>query len=108
MNIAMIIDVFVIQPVHEHELPPAPVNVLALVLVYCAAIRFLIVRRTDTPFYRQLTAVFCAPLIGIWMALVLRPLRIYSVVTCRKTGWGTRSKIEVAIPGQAKLALEEW
>jgi len=33
----------------------------------------------------------------LWIMLVLRPLRLYAMLTCRKTGWGTRAKVEVAL-----------
>jgi hypothetical protein len=29
--------------------------------------------------------------------LVLRPLRLYAMITCAKSGWVTRAKVEVGI-----------
>lgn len=41
----------------------------------------------------------------VWTALVLRPLRIYAMATCWKTGWGTRGKIEVRTAAEPKDAV---
>jgi hyaluronan synthase len=75
--------------------------VLALVLTYAASSRFFMISREDQPAARQLVTFVCAPLVGLWSMLVLRPLRLYAIATCRKTGWGTRAKVEIALGREA-------
>ena len=38
-----------------------------------------------------------APAMLAWTAFVLRPLRVFAILTCHRTGWGTRSKVEVQL-----------
>ena len=74
---------------------------LALVLTYAASSGYLMIQRSDQSLRRQLVTFLCAPLTGVWTVLVLRPLRLYAMVTCRNTGWGTRGQIEVGLLEQA-------
>jgi hyaluronan synthase len=74
---------------------------LALVLTYAASSRYVMISREDQRMARQLVTFGCAPLSGPWSMLVLRPLRLYAIVTCWKTGWGTRAKVEIALGGEA-------
>ena len=89
-------DLFVYGPLVMHKAIPVLFQFSALV-AYATALRYLLVRRSDHSFAYQFGTYLLTPLMLIWTALVLRPLRIYSMITCRKTGWGTRGKVEVEI-----------
>jgi hyaluronan synthase len=94
--------IFVAGPLLDGHRPPTVAGlVLALVLTYAASSRFFLIIRADQGMLRQLVTFSFAPLVGLWIMLVLRPLRLYAIATCRKTGWGTRAKVEVAIGRQA-------
>lgn len=107
VNLTLFCEIFVEEPIVEHQLPPAPVNFFTLLLAYTIAIRVLTIQRSDASSFRQLVGVICAPLTALWVLLVLRPLRLYSMVTCRRTGWGTRKKIEVSMAAGAAAAVGE-
>jgi hyaluronan synthase len=76
----------------------APVMMLFAVLVaYLTSLRYLTIRRSDQTFGSQVVSWLLSPLMLTWTAFVLRPLRIYAIATCWKTGWGTREKVEIEI-----------
>lgn len=76
----------------------APLMALFAVLVaYMTSLRYLTIRRSDQSFRSQLLSWLLAPLMLLWTACVLRPLRFYAIATCWKTGWGTRGKVEVEL-----------
>jgi hyaluronan synthase len=105
MATVLFISVFVSGPMLDGRLLPALAGLaLALVLTYAASSRFFMIVREDQPVARQLVTFGCAPLVALWLMLVLRPLRLYSMVTCRKTGWGTRAKVEVSL-GKPKIEV---
>lgn len=94
--------IFVAGPLLNGHRPPTIAGlVLALVLTYAASSRFFMIIREDQGMVRQLITFSFAPLVGLWIMLVLRPLRLYAIATCRKTGWGTRAKVEVVLGRQA-------
>jgi hyaluronan synthase len=79
-----------------HARPPGLVtSLMPLLLMYAAASPVLMMNRDDQRMSRQLVTFFCTPLVCLWMIIVLRPLRLYAMATCRHTGWGTRARIEV-------------
>jgi hyaluronan synthase len=89
--------VFVVGPVADDEQIPVSVVFFALLVCYTMGLRYLTVGRSDRSFGFQLRTFLLAPLMLIWTALVLRPLRLYAMATCYRTGWGTRSTVEVEI-----------
>lgn len=70
-------------------------GLFAILVAYMTSLRYLTIRRTDQKFWSQLLSWLLAPLMLLWTACVLRPLRFYAIATCWRTGWGTRSKVEV-------------
>lgn len=92
---------FIEAPLMDHRMPDIAATVLALTLTYAAASGYLMIRRDGCPLHRQLATFALSPLTGIWTLVVLRPLRIYAIVTCRRTGWGTRGTVEVGLGGDA-------
>jgi hyaluronan synthase len=97
----LFVGVFIEGPVVFHQVPQLGSTLLALILTYAAASGYLMIQRDDQSLRRQLVTFFFSPLTGIWTVLVLRPLRLYAMVTCRRTGWGTRGQIEVGLLEQA-------
>jgi hyaluronan synthase len=94
--------VVISEPVIDGRRSPALAGlVLALVLTYAASSRFFMISRGDQRMVRQLLTFCCAPVVGLWSMLVLRPLRLYAMATCRTTAWGTRAKVEIALGREA-------
>ncbi|GAB3992378.1 glycosyltransferase [Nocardioides marmoraquaticus] len=69
--------------------------VVPVALCYASALRYLAVRRSDQRTRDRLLVVALAPAVLLWAWFVLRPLRLYAMLTCRNTGWGTRDDVEV-------------
>lgn len=68
-----------------------------LVWMYLTCARTFIVDRSDQTLVDQLDSVALVPLSYLWLLFVLKPLRVWGMSTCRRTGWGTRAKVEVGI-----------
>jgi hyaluronan synthase len=65
--------------------------------MYLTCVRTLIVKRSDVTLADQIDMFALVPLSFAWLLLVLKPLRVWGMSTCRRTGWGTRAKVEVGI-----------
>ncbi len=98
--------VFVIRPAEGH-FSIAPV-LIVLLASYLVALRSLLIARSDQQALANLDTYLLAPVGFVWSLLVLRPLRIWGMLTCAKTRWGTRQRVEVGIasgePGYAALS----
>lgn len=92
----------IIQPALGKGLAPV-MALFAILVAYLASLRYLTIRRSDQTFGSQVGSWLLSPLMLTWTAFVLRPLRIYAIFTCWKTGWGTRGKIEVELNEQETL-----
>lgn len=73
---------------------------IASMFSYLMVLKYLVLRRSDESLMKQLATYALAPVSLVWGQLVLKPVRLYSMVTCLKMGWGTRSKVEVGITEQ--------
>lgn len=89
-------DLFIYGPAVQHKEIPVLFQFSALV-AYATALKYLTIRRSDQSFWYQLGTFLLSPVMLIWTALILRPLRVYAMATCWKTGWGTRGDVEVEI-----------
>jgi hyaluronan synthase len=78
-----------------------------LIWMYLSCARTFIVHRSDQTIADQIDAVALVPLSFLWLLLVLKPLRIWGMLTCRRTGWGTRAKVEVGLQ-QNLEAVGTW
>jgi len=87
--------VFVIRPA-EGQFSIEPVLII-LLSSYLVALRDLLIRRSDHTPLSQLDTYLLAPLSLLWSLLVLRPLRVYGMLSCARTEWGTRQQVEVGI-----------
>lgn len=90
------IAILVVLPLVTGAFDPM-ILVLSAAIAYMVAVRYLVVGRSDQSLLFQCVTVAVAPLMLIWTMLVLRPLRMYAIATCGRTGWGTRSEVEVAV-----------
>ena len=67
---------------------------IAFLLSYATTIRSLTVRRSDETLRQQLGVYALSPLVLFWALFVYRPLRLFGMVSCLRTGWGTRQVVE--------------
>jgi hyaluronan synthase len=95
----LMLTLFVIGPALSGHLPAAPSWPVIAGLSYLASLRALLVKRGDQRTLSRLAAFAASPLITIWCMTVLRVLRLWSLVTCLNSGWGTRTKVEVTVGG---------
>lgn len=77
-----------------------------IIWMYLSCVRTFIVKRSDVTLADQLDTFALVPLSFAWLLLVLKPLRVWGMSTCRRTGWGTRAKVEVGLQ-QADVGLQE-
>jgi hyaluronan synthase len=99
LTTGLLLALFVIAPIADRKLPPTPSLFFLLVVSYVVGLRCLLIRRSDQSLLVRLAAFACMPLISVWSMTVLRVLRIYSLLTCLKSSWGTRKNVEVTISG---------
>ena len=59
------------------------------------AMRTTAVRRSDQNWIDRLINLLIAPATAVWVTLVLRPLRVYGILTCLRQGWITRRRVEI-------------
>lgn len=86
--------VFVLRPAEGHfSITPI---MIVLLSSYLVTMRSLLIARSDHSATAQLDTYLLAPLNLVWSLLVLRPLRLWGVLTCARTSWGTRQRVEVA------------
>lgn len=71
--------------------------IIPVLVSYAQALRYLAIRRTDQSFASQFCNYLLAPVATLWLITVLRGVRWYAWLTCLKTGWGTRQKVEVTL-----------
>lgn len=68
-----------------------------VVWMYLSWARNFIVKRSDETLADQLDSYLLAPVAFAWLLFVLKPLRLWGMLTCWNTGWGTRAKVEVGL-----------
>jgi hyaluronan synthase len=98
MSFVVVCSVFsylvIYKPIFDQSIIPL-LFVFTAVVGYLSNLKYLTIKRSDVSFAWQLSTFLMTPLLLIWTALVLRPLRLYAIATCWKTGWGTRKTVEV-------------
>jgi hyaluronan synthase len=91
LSTAVFVRLFVHRPLsHGDWTAGLAVVGVPLALEYARSLRYLTVARADESFRSQLLTWALAPLMGLWAFGVLRFVRLYAMVTCTRTGWGTR------------------
>jgi hyaluronan synthase len=112
----MLVFIFVVRPqIGLHHV--APMLTIAMLLSYATTVRTLTVRRSDETLGQQLGVYALSPLVVLWALLVYRPLRLFGMVSCLRTGWGTRQTVEtptrpsprtdIPVPPPATLTFAE-
>lgn len=94
VSLALLVLVFVLPIAYGYFDPW--LLAFSVAVCYMTAARYLVIGRSDQSLVHQIGTVALAPLMLAWTALVLRPMRLYAIATCWRTGWGTRSTVEVA------------
>ena len=82
-----------VRPVLTGELIPWSYVAFAVVLSYARNIRYF--GRPGESLRGQLATFVCAPLYTVLHVVLLTPLRVWSLLTLRQVGWGTRTRVEV-------------
>jgi hyaluronan synthase len=57
---------------------------------YASALRIVAVRRSDEGWWFRAGTAACYPFAMVWAAFVLRPIRLWGIVTCLNPEWTTR------------------
>ncbi|WP_241480243.1 hypothetical protein [Nocardiopsis halotolerans] len=71
---------------------------IGLAINYVMALRVFTVRRSDESGAYLFLLYLLSPLAAVWRFLLLRPLYLYAMLTCRRIArWGTRQEVEVAL-----------
>ena len=75
-------------------IPPAALLV-PLAIGLAQGSRYIAVWRSDTTGSERCISLILSPAATLWSALILRPLRVWGMVTSGKMGWNTRQQVEV-------------
>jgi hyaluronan synthase len=70
------------------------------------AMRTTAVRRSDQNWIDRLINVLIAPATAVWVTFVLRPLRVYGILTCLRQGWITRRQVEITTTPTMRACAE--
>jgi len=98
----------VVRPVIDRRLVPS-LLVIPVLVGYAVALKYLLIRRDDEPLKSQLVTLLLAPVAFLWSFFVLRPLRLYAIATCLRTGWGTRTGgVEVTGAAPRHIKQRRW
>lgn len=94
VSLTVFVSLFIYTPLLTREILPSLLLVPILV-GYGQALFYLTIKRNDMKFRSQFLIYLTALPAALWAYFVLRFVRWYGILTCRKTGWGTREVIEV-------------
>jgi hyaluronan synthase len=88
----------IVEPAVYGRTPPASFLVVPFLIGWAQALRYLSVARSDERLHGRLATWLLMPLAVVGSWTVLRAARWYGMVTCARTGWGTRQDgAEVAL-----------
>jgi hyaluronan synthase len=87
---------FVIRPAISHQIGWS-LYLIPILIAYGQGLRYFTVKRSDQSRWSQLASYMFTPLTALWVFFVLRIIRWYGMITCLKTGWGTRAHVEVSL-----------
>ncbi|MFJ3993243.1 glycosyltransferase [Streptomyces sp. NPDC090032] len=80
----------IVEPFVFHELPPRSMLVIPFLIGYAMGLRYLSIIRSDERIRQRAVTWLAMPLAIVLAWTLLRFLRWYGILTCAKTGWGTR------------------
>ena len=99
MQIWLVISVFVYlllwRPLVLGGGVPPTVVLVPLAIGLAQGSRYISVWRSDTTGPQRYASLLLSPVATLWSALILRPLRVWGMVTSAKMGWNTRQQVEV-------------
>lgn len=93
--IVIYLQLLVLKPIFTNIWWTLDIYILFLLLSYVVGIKYFAIKRSDSSIANQLLTFLLSPLAVLWLMVVLRPLKVYSYITCAKSGWGTRKKVEI-------------
>lgn len=93
--VTILLQIFILIPLSTGKLPPIELFFIPLLLGLVQYSRYFAIRRSDMSVASQVLSYLLTPLAILWSAIVLRFVRLYSFITCYKTGWNTRSSVEI-------------
>jgi hyaluronan synthase len=96
LSTAVFVYLFIYMPAVQRELLPW-LLVIPILISYAQGLRYLTVWRSDESFGYRFVTYLLNPIPSLWSFFVLRWVRYYAIATCLKTGWGTRSDVEVTM-----------
>jgi hyaluronan synthase len=107
LSTTVLIWLLAVEPLGYGNTPPASFAVVPFLIGWAQGLRYLSLARSDESFRSRLLTWLLMPLAVVWAWTVLRAMRWYGMVTCARTGWGTRQNgAEVSLGGEA-LAVDE-
>ncbi len=99
MQIWLVISVFVYlllwRPLVLGSGVPPTVVLVPLAIGLAQGSRYISVWRSDTTGPQRYASLLLSPVATLWSALILRPLRVWGMVTSANMGWNTRQQVEV-------------
>lgn len=82
----------VIDPLRHGNQPHPSFLLVPFLIAMGQGLRYLTVVRSDERLWSRIATWLLMPLAVVWAWTFIRALRWYGLITCAKTGWGTRQK----------------
>jgi hyaluronan synthase len=95
LSTTLFVYLFIYLPVVNTAIIPW-LLVVPVLIGYAQSLRYLTITRSDESFRYRFITYLCQPIPALWSFFVLRFVRYYAMATCLKTGWGTRTEVEVS------------
>jgi hyaluronan synthase len=90
---ASLINTVYVRPLVSGQLMPWQYAAYAALLAYARNVRYL--GRPRASIRSQIVTFALAPLYSVLHVVLLTPLRLYALLTLRRSHWGTRARVEV-------------
>ncbi len=103
VNTTILVEILFVLPIEKHAPIPAIVFVIPVALGFIQSARYFTIVRSDVPLRAQIGIFLLSPIAAVWSIVVLRAFRVWGMITCWKTGWGTRHKVEIEHDEQLTL-----
>ncbi|BDA65611.1 glycosyltransferase family 2 protein [Actinomyces capricornis] len=78
---------------------PVEVILIPAIIGLVQNMRYVGVWRSDTSERQRYSALVLSPLATMWTTVLLRPLRVWGMLTSTRMGWNTRQQVEVSEDG---------
>jgi len=91
---ASLLTAMYIRPIATGHMVPWEFVAFSVILAYARNVRYF--GRPGESLRSQCATFALAPLYTVMHVFLLTPLRLWSLLTLRQTGWGTRQRVEVA------------